>query len=664
MKRYVLGAAISVLLVGCQSTGKGQKEFDVSQQLASSGNYAEAIAYLELALQKEPGNKNYEAQLSSMRTRASTSMADEAKRLISMDIVTISDIDQALSLLEEAKKFSPSLASLNTMTSEVADKRTSLLEQVREKYATALSAIDSEDWVSANFALQQVQSLYPNFESSVPLSSKVKTEGTRSYLLAAKKAYDSYDFEAATLSARKAMMLDKTNAIAKKLQGDAVKNNNKQFFKTLAAQAVSRQNWEQVLFACEKVFGFEADADCDGWAATAKANQVDRMIAEATRLLSEGYLARALNISVQIDEYLNGALTPRAVALRNGVIQRIEATAESHAERGYYGVAWYMYELLRELDPLMDGLFEKNRDVQDKITERVTKSIAVFDFKSPSYNQDAGVLIANKLIANLFNNASQDTNILERENLKSILEEMKLGQIGVVSEDTAKEMGRIYGIDVAIMGSVLMFKVDESGSESAQTVRYQIGEEIQDNIDFLNWKALNPKPSRAELAKAPQPKIMVPVYSEKEYTVTSAKKVGFIEISFRITDVGTGENTRVETITATEIEEDTGNEGVKDAGIEFDPLEVKTDTEMLQIMADKVVEELSRKVLQPLRNREIGYFEKGEELLLRRKEGLAAMEEFTNAVFDEKIKSNTNSPISAQVNKYMKQIIESHRFAD
>ena len=172
-----------------------------------------------------------------------------------------------------------------------------------------------------------------------------------------------------------------------------------------------------------------------------------------------------------------------------------------------------------------------------------------------------------------------------QQDLKSILEEMKLGQIGVVSEDTAKEMGRLYGIDVAIMGSVLLFKVDQTRSESAETVRYQVGQEIQDNIDFLNWKALNPNPKKDELQSAPQAKIMVPVYAEKEYTVTKAKKVGFIEISYRIVDVSTGQNVSVDTIRSRLVKEDEGNDGVKDANVPYDPLEIATDTEMLQLMA-------------------------------------------------------------------------------
>lgn len=663
MRRYVLAALVLSALAGCQSTGKGKKEFDVSQQLAAAGNYAEAIAYLQQAIAKEPDNKQYAAQLSNMRLKATQNLLGQAKALLNAPSVDINAIEKAESLVNEAKKFSPNLPAIAELEGQISTSRTTLIDEVKAKYSEALALIDRQDWVRANLTLQQVQKLYPNFEASVPLASRIKTEGTRDYLLQAKKAFVNYEFEDAKLAARKASMLDPTNAIAKKMAADADSKNTPVFFKNLAAESLDIQNWTQVEFACDKVLAMSGDdQDCRAWKVTAIEKQVDEKVLEATRLLQQGYISRAVKLAVEIDEATGGALPPRAVALRNAVVSRAEDIALEYMDNSGYGVAWYMYELIGKLDPLMEGLFEKSRDVQDKIRERVIKKIAVFDFKSPSYNLDAGGLIAGKLISNLFNNASKDINILERENLKSILEEMKLGQIGVVSEDTAKEMGRLYGIDVAIMGSVLLFKVEETRSESAETVRYQVGQEIQDNIDFLNWKALNPNPKKEELQSAPQAKIMVPVYAEKEYTVTKAKKVGFIEISYRIVDVSTGQNVSVDTIRSRLEKEDEGNDGVKDANVPYDPLEIATDTEMLQLMADQVVEDLSRKVLQPLRNREVGYFEQGEEFLLRRKEPIAALEQFINAMFDEKVKSNINSPISSKIDGYVEQIIDTYQF--
>lgn len=196
---------------------------------------------------------------------------------------------------------------------------------------------------------------------------------------------------------------------------------------------------------------------------------------------------------------MGGVLLFCVVVFCNVVVLCVEDIVIEYMDNGNYGVVWYMYELIGKFDLLMEGLFEKFCDVQDKICECVIKFIVVFDFKSLFYNMDVGGLIVGKLILNLFNNVSKDINIFECENLKLILEEMKLGQIGVVFEDIVKEMGCLYGIDVVIMGFVLLFKVDQICFESVEIVCYQVGQEIQDNIDFLNWKVLNLNLKKDEL---------------------------------------------------------------------------------------------------------------------------------------------------------------------
>jgi hypothetical protein len=233
--------------------------------------------------------------------------------------------------------------------------------------------------------------------------------------------------------------------------------------------------------------------------------------------------------------------------------------------------------------------------------------------------------------------------------------------MGVVSESTAKEMGRVYGIDFAIMGSVLLYKVDENTSASTKTIRYQIGERIEDNIDYLNWKAMNPDPDKKELRAAPKAKIMVPEYDEKEYEVTQTKKVGFLQLSFRIVDVLTGENTRVDTIERKIQIEDTANAGVKDAGILFDPMEVPTDTEILQQLTEEIVESMAGEVLRPLQQLETFYFNQGVDRQ-RRAEYESAVEFFTYAIFNEKLKSVSSSPVSEEARKRINAILEGYKF--
>jgi curli biogenesis system outer membrane secretion channel CsgG len=342
-------------------------------------------------------------------------------------------------------------------------------------------------------------------------------------------------------------------------------------------------------------------------------------------------------------------------SLRQDLTARAAFLANRFQEQERFGASWYWYQKIRAISPSFPDIFYLTQAMEDRIKERVRKSIAVFDFNSPSDSVDAGIIVANNLITYLFKNASGDIKILERENLKSILEEMKLGQIGVVSSNSAKEMGRVYGIDVAIMGSVLLFKVDSSSAKGTKTVRYKTGTKIEDNIEYLNWLAKNPKPSPEQIAAAPQAKVTVPVLTEKDYQVEQHKKIGFIQLSFRIVDVTTGENIQVKTVERKEVVEDEASAGLAEAGVKFDPLEIPTDTELLQKLTDEVVAELGLEALRPLQNLEQNYFREGDKFL-RRRDNLNAAEQYINTLFNEQLKRIQGSPLSTKAMENLNDI--------
>ncbi|SFB98520.1 CsgG/HfaB family protein [Pseudoalteromonas denitrificans] len=663
-KKWVFLVFIIITLVGCQSTSnKGKKEFDISQQLMSSNKYAEAVSYLELAIQKEPKNPQYKAILAQARSKAVTQLTNEIKNVFSSGDLNKTSIETAKNLFNKAKKIQSQHESYQTTQSNISNNEAILLNKVKQLHSNVKSHITNNKWVNANFSMKKLAKLYANYEDSSLLTQKIKIQGGRYYFNLARDAFNQDNFTATLENARKAITINPNNKNAKQLIENTNKKNNKEYFIQVAEKAKAQLNWEGAFEACEKVISYDRiNPYCVELMQISKTQWTESLVSQSRQLMTQGYLAKSADKIIQGQKINNGYENAQLTALKNSLSEQIDNTASELMDQRKYGSAWYLMRLISDFNPDFVDLFKKTKHIEDAIVERVKKSIAVFDFKSPSYSTDSGVLVANNLISNLFNSASKDINILERENLKSILEEMKLGQIGVVSESTAQEMGRIYGIDIAIMGSVLLYKVDATDSKSSKTVRYKVGEEISDNIDYLNWKAMNPNPKKEDLRSAPKAKIMTPKFEEKEYDVQHMKKVGFIQLSFRIVDVATGANTRVETIERKKIVEDTSNEGIKDANVDFDPLEIPTDTELLQTMATEVVEELSREVLKPLRNLEKTYFENGEEFLLRRKENINAIEQFVDAIFDEKLKAVVGSPITTQSNKYLQSIIENHRF--
>ncbi len=648
-----------MLMFACAA---GQKQFDVGMQLSAAGKYKEAIAYFEQALEKEPNNEKYQQALNELKQKLVGQFVGEGRTALkSQTPITIGAISKAKSALSEAKGIDAAHPDVKALEDTIVGQEQALVTEIESLYNAARSAVDAGDWLKAYFSLQQIQSRYPNYENSYQMLNTVSEQGSQALFAEAKNRFDAEDFRGAKDLLRKVLALKPDSAEARELLAMAEERDSKAYFVQQAREAVMAQQWDRAVKTYERALEYDPeDQDLRKLIGHVRTKAGQFYIRKATGQMDEGWLFKAIGTYNVAAEYINDPTDYQINKLQRDLVSRANYAAGQFKEQGRYGGAWFWYSQIKKIDPDYPDIFFLSQAMEDRIKERVQKSIAVFDFGSPSDNKDAGIIVANNLITFLFNNASGDIKILERENLKSILEEMKLGQIGVVSAASAKEMGRVYGIDVAIMGSVLLFKVDSSVSDGTKSVRYQVGEKIEDNIEYLNWKAKNPNPKQEELDAAPPAKIKIPEFSEKDYAVSNHKKVGFVQLSFRIVDVRTGENIQVRTVERKETVEDITSAGLPEAKVKFDPLEISTDTELLQKMTAEVVAELGREALRPLQNLEQTYFNEGEKLQ-RRRDKLGAAESFVDAVFDERLKQIQDSPMTKKASENLDEIFREYR---
>ena len=89
---------------------------------------------------------------------------------------------------------------------------------------------------------------------------------------------------------------------------------------------------------------------------------------------------------------------------------------------------------------------------------RKTK-IAVFDFQLQGEGfetADMGKIVAEWLITALVKEGRFD--VIERRLLEKILQEQKLGMSGIITEDSAVELGKLLGAKIIISGSVMRFQ--------------------------------------------------------------------------------------------------------------------------------------------------------------------------------------------------------------
>lgn len=642
-----------LFLAGCAA---GKKQYDLAMQLQKAGKEQEAILRLEEAIKLEPKNQEYKAQLAQLKEVLCSRYAKQGSQALQAAApLTIQAVEEAKAALAQAREIDPDNPEVLDMAERISAAESALQGEISAMRAKAGELQQKNEWTEACFLLRQIQERFPNYEDSAELLARCSVEGADHYYKLGMASFRREDFAGAAKSFRSALGVNPSDERSREMLAKARENDTKDYFLAAAKQAVMTRDWNRAVTAYECALSYDpSDKDLVKLIANAKRQAGESYARESRGMMETGYLLKAMETFQLASKYVPSKDDFVLGTLRQDLALRAQHAAEEFKDRKDYGSAWFWYEKLKEMDPDFENIFFLVQGMEDRIKQRVQKSIAVFDFTSPSDTPDAGVIVANNLITYLFKSASGDVKILERENLKSILEEMKLGQIGVVSENTAKEMGRIYGIDVAIMGSVLLYRVDSSQSKGVKSVTYPMGEIIEDNIDYLNWKAKHPKPTESEIAAAPPAKIKRPRMVQKDLQVEQYKKVGFVQLSFRIVDVDTGENIEVKTIERRKVAEDETSPSAPEAQVAFDPLEMPTDTELLQELTAEVVAEMGSEALRPLRNLEKTYYTEGETSMNRR-ENIRAVEKFVDTVFDEQLKGRL-TPLAEQAKKKIHDI--------
>jgi tetratricopeptide (TPR) repeat protein len=661
MRKALLASAVVIGLSGCGSTtSNGTQEFNTANQLAGTQQYDEAISYLNQAIAKNPKNKTFTAKLAELRTQYLQSSKIKINELLRGDS-TQSNIAQAQQILASLEKNKVGSNELNTLKQQIDVRSDALNLRVVSLYKDAKYQMEQGNWVKAHGLLSQIGQLSSNYEDVKTRLNTVESEASKNYLMQANNAIKQENFGSAKTYLLDLLKISPNNSVANNLLQSVVKNDNATYFLNKAQTAYERQEWDTVITKCERLTEYQQpNQHCKDMLVEAKTKESEQLSSNLMDTMNEGRFIEAVNIYKKLQSH-NVTKDNRLDQLRDSLSQQAFFSAGTYKQAGNFAVSWHLLKAIGSINPSYPDLFNEIRQVEDSIFTRSKRKIAIFDFTSPVDSSDSGVIITQNLISHMFNNASNDISIMERANLKTIVEEMKLGQMGVISESSAKEMGRVHGIDYAIMGSVLLYKVDGKTESSTKTIRYQVGEKIEDNINYLNWKAVNPQPSPAELKAAPKAKIMVPEYGVREYKVTDTKKVGFLQLTFRVVDAQTGENTLVDTIERKLEESDIANAGVSDAGIEFDPMEISTDTEILQSLTEQIVAHMGASVLKPLDKLEITLFNEGKENE-RRMQLEAAVESYTYSMFNEKVKSISSSPTSVEAQKRIDNILARFRF--
>ena len=653
----VFGVLCLFLLFACVA---GQESFDMGEALSAKQRWEEAIVFYEKALKENPGEEKFRLALEKAKQAAAKDHYAKTKDMLSAyrepDLLAL---DRILKEAETAYNFDPKNPEIASLKRNVSQKRQTLIKEIETLYASSDEAMRSNDWVKATKNLRTITKIYPGYEDTADKLALAEKEGAKYYYKQGLAFGKDEEWHMAVQAFKMAIDINAAYHDVQTLYKKAKANDNIAYHIRKGEQASKARQWEKAIDFYNKALDYEPDNETVYKALeTVKSNASQDCLNQAIDLtfknklngaVSEFKKALSYDPSLKRSPFFREALEK----MNRKLLQR----SENYAAREKWGNALVWLKKIESLTPNYENLFYKVQAADDAIKKRIKRSIAVFDFSHPSNDPDAGKIVANKLITFLYEKASGDLRIIERENLQSILKELQLGQTGLVDLETAQRVGKMRGIDTFILGDVLHFSSAAKDFPSTKTVMLKVGSKRIKTRAFLEWEAKHPDPSRKELETAPEAYEEQDIYERFSYKAGVTKIRAFIEVSYKMVDTLTGETLFTDTSAGKLEKQDTYNDGVPPgAHVAYDPLELPSELEVLNELTNNKIATVGLSVLKHFQSLELVYFNEAEQLIKRR-EYEKAVEKYTDAIFDEKLK-RISSPITTKSKEMIQKLIE------
>ena len=645
-----------IFIVACAA---GKDSYRQGEELSQMGNWEGAIAFYKDALAQEPNKKKYQEALTKAQQeaakkyyqRAANNWSNAAVKDYQAVSTTMAYLDKAMALDSQ----NPDILELHR---QLKAKEQELTQQAKTSYAMGVTALNNEQWLKAVTNFRKVNEIYPNYEDTEDKLAKATAAGSDEYYKEGIAAVQSEDWKGALTAFGKVMVIDPTYKNTRLLIEEVKKNDNPQYFLGRAAEMASANEWDRAITFYERALSYlPGDLNVQTELTKAKLRAGRYYFDQANQHAKQNRLYRAnkeyqkavnYSPSVRNSFFYKEALE----SYTKKVLQR----ASRYSGKSSFGnsLAWYWQ--LTQINPQYPELFYKIQETEDSIKSRLKRAIAIFDFASPSYNPDAGTNASSNLITYLFNNSSGDIRILERQDLQSILKEMNLEQAGIVGDmEAARRVGRMTGIDIFIMGNVLLYKTEKDETKGSKIAKIPMGTKVQDNPEYLIWKAKHPKPTQEQLTAAPPAVVEVPEYHYENYTVGRNKMRAAVHVYYKIINAKKGEIIATDTLKRNAEVTDEWNDGIPEANIPYNPLELPTESQILEQVTAEVVRDLALVVLKPFQSLQTAYFDQAE-ILKQRRRYEEAIEKYIDCIYDERIKG-TESPISKKSMEVVDQLI-------
>jgi tetratricopeptide (TPR) repeat protein/curli biogenesis system outer membrane secretion channel CsgG len=627
----VLALAMLVLVLGGCATGKA--DFDLAQTLVGQQKFDEAIRAYEQALQKEPDNAQYRAGLAQARAAAAQEQLRSATAVAGA-MAPIPEVDRGLQAIERAFRYDPQHQPSLAFQSRLRERRAALVAELERLLAEGRSFAQRQEWAQAEQAAVRALAIDPGNAAAARQRQEATRGGIDRTLRLATEAEAAEEWREAARHLEDALARDPDNESIQTRLRTAKQRDSLAYYLSRAAQLESEGQIEPAYAFLQRAAKY--------WPNDMRIREAqERLAREGRRRYYTEALRRAENddwgkVYVALGQALRGfgpatGVDPQLRTLVRDLSLKLYDRALEFENQKQWGNTWLWFRTVQQVDPTYRDTANKVEQTWDKLLDRASLKIAVLELEAPKSAPDSGSILSGSIVTNLFKLGRKDFKVIEREALQTIIKEISIGQAGVLDVETAKEIGKIAGIDTILVGRVLQYKVDQNESEGRRTVTVQVGTRTVPNPSYQIFLAEVAAGRKKATDGAPPQTIQEPENQLFSYRVGTVTAIGYVSVSFRLVGVERGEILLAEKIDEQEAFREDYSEGVEAAKIQSVPKNAPIPTEVLNRVSEKTVGRIVQLINRHYGNRQQFYLDAGRELE-RRRQFTRAVEEYMNCV--------------------------------
>jgi hypothetical protein len=564
----VVAGFLAFLISGCQTVSP---ELTQADQLLKAGDKKGALAIYERVL-SQTRSKKQKAELEAVAARTRGEISTDTLAAVSHlkeGGETIPVLAQSTKLLQENQAYDDASHRLKAALDENQASLAKLHAEYERLMDAAKTGEASQEWTAVYQALSRAARLDPSQGLDRRMAEWVKARDLA--------------FSAAIGGYLDRKLLDKADAEYARFCKELPKPN------------------EQLLASLEAKI------------------EVLRQIQLEARLNDLVKKARYYTAFQLIGDAKKPYLTQREPEIRKAGAEFYKAKAQQDLALGGSRIPYGFFaaEKAWELNPDDEEIFRLRKDLSDRVEASIVQGITIETFTHPEKEPDAGREFSNALAAYLKATVPYGVTLLERSKVEELLAEAGKTNVADLASSVFSK------VKLWIMGDVTTLTVDHLKDPHQGTTRIFLGNERVSNPQYLECLSTYGKDKKKwplEL-RGVTPEKEVPKYDKATYNYGTETVEGLMVVAVRTTETMSGAVKLSKTFNESFKKQDTYSDELLNADppIKGDPLEIPADTQVKQILHQKLAQEVGVFIIEnSFKNREELFYSSARSFLERR----------------------------------------------